>query len=583
MGFFRKAINTINTLAQKPASPGKQQDESGINNNDRYINYTSSLIDSVFNGQKFPGSLPSISNYQYVDYWELRQRSMILFKDNPYCKGVLRRLIRNEINTGLSLEASPLESILNLTEEESLKWADDRERDWNIWTENKDLCDHKKQKTLTDLSIDCRLTSLISGDCLVVTRIDRRTKLPTVDLIDGQYIQSPPRDDNNKTKRIVHGVELDSNDRHIAYWVRQEDSYLAKAKKNNFKRVPAWGEKSGRRISWLVYGAEKRLDEVRGEPILSSMLYSFAELEKYKNSEQRAATVNAMMSMFIKKDSNTPSSKVATNGAIRGETVSVTQADNSTKDWNTVDWLPGMVPQSLNKGEEPVSFNTSRPNVNFGKFEEIIINTFAWSLEIPPEIVRLLFQNSFSASRQANNEFNVYLKFRFKKHGSDFYKPIYEESIVMQTLAGDILAPGLLESWRDPKQWRVLGAWFNAEWSGLSRPSVDFKKDVDAAIAAINAGLTTQDQSCKKLSNLPFNTVLKIRKREIDAAKKLGVSFTSEEDNNGQPIDGDGNGDGQDPNINQSQNILNKRINKLENKLLEMIEKIEDREDIINE
>jgi capsid protein len=283
--------------------------------------------------------------------------------------------------------------------------------------------------------------------------------------------------------------------------------------------------------------------------------------------------------MFIKKDSNTPSSKVATNGATRTEAISVLQADGSSKDWNVADWQPGMVPQSLNKGEEPVSFNTSRPNVNYGKFEEIIINTFAWSLEIPPEIVRLLFQNSFSASRQANNEFNVYLKFRFQKHGSDFYKPLYEEWVIMQALAGDIIAPGLLEAWRDPKKWRILGAWMNAEWTGLSRPSVDFKKDVDAGIAAINAGLSTQDQQCKKLSNLSFNTVLKIRKREIDAAKKLGISFTSEEDNNGQPIDSGGS---EEDNNFQPQNILNVRINKLEKMLLVMQEKYEDMEEVNN-
>ena len=534
--------------------------------------YVGGILNGVFNGDKFPGSMSYSSEYEYVDYWTLRARSSALFKENPYCKGIIRRLVTNEINTGLKLESSPIEQRIGITEDEALEWGEQREIDWSIWASNPKLCDWKKQKTLTELSIDCRITALISGDCLQVLRINSKTGLPAIELIDGKNIQSPILDSKNKNKDIQHGVELDSQGRQIAFWVKEDF--------NKFKRIPAFGEKSGRRIAWLVYGSERRLDEVRGEPILSNMLYMLKELDRYRDSEQRAATINAMLPMFIKKTENTPSTRVATGGAVRNGVVEVGQADGSTKNWNTSAWLPGMVPQNLAKGEEPVNFNTTRPNANLQKFEETIINTFAWTLEVPPEIVRLLFQNSFSAARQANNEFDVYLKKRFKAHGKDFYQPVYEEWLLQQALIGDIQAQPMLEAWRNPRMWREYGAWINAEWTGLSRPSIDILKDVKASVEMVKNGFATTDQQCRKFSGLPYNTVIKIRKREIEFAEKNGISLASEEDNNGIPIGG-----GTEPAEpgNQPQNILNARLNKqnktikdLEDMIFDLQEKFED-------
>lgn len=537
-----------------------------------YDNYVGDIFQDIFDGGKFPGSLGPVDGYEFVDYWTLRARSSKLFRENPYCIGVKKRLLRNEINTGLRLESNPKSKTLGITEDKASDWGDMREDDWDTWSENPKLCDWKKLKTLTELAKDCRSTALISGDCLVVLRINSKTGLPAVDLVDGVHVQSPIRDEKNKNKKIVHGVEFGSQERHTAFWIKE--------KSGKFKRIAAYGEKSGRRIAWLVYGTQARLDEVRGEPILSSMLYMLKELDRYRDSESRAATINSMLPMFIKKDSSSIGTKPASTGAVRNNVTAVQQTDGSTKNLNVSSWLPGTVYQGLAKGEEPVSFATNRPNVNYGKFEETIINVFAWTLEIPPEILRLLFQNSFSAARQANNEFDVYLKDRFKQFGIEFYQPVYEEWILQQALIGDIEAQSLLDAWRNPKKWREYGAWINADWTGLSRPSVDYLKDVKAGAEARKNGFTTQDMQCRKLSGLPFKTVVKKIKRENELAKKLGVSFTSEEDQNGIPISGGAETESEP--TNQPQNIVNKRINKLENKITELQEKFDDMEEAVN-
>jgi len=286
----------------------------------------------------------------------------------------------------------------------------------------------------------------------------------------------------------------------------------------------------------MIYGADKRLDDVRGEPILALVLYMLREIDRSMNAEQRAATINGMLPLFMKKTEKTPGSGAFGRGAVKKQSIDVPQPDGSSKATNFARGLPGTVMDELAYGEEPISFNTQRPNINFGKFEEIIINTVSWSLELPPEIARLLFTNSFSASRQANNEFNVYLQYRSIVFGNEFYQPIYKERLISAVQVGDLKAPGLIEAHRNKRDWRIVGAWCSATWEGIARPSVDIKKDVDAAVAGLKAGIGTYKFWNKRITGQNYEDVFRQRSKEDKLMQALGLSFTAEEDNNGVSV-----------------------------------------------
>jgi capsid protein len=548
--------------------------------------YVGNILNDVFDGSPFPGAFGD-TKINWTDYYTLRLRSKQLFQENLYCRGIIRRLLTNEIHTGLNLESHPIAKIIGLTEDQAIEWSDDREIDWNLWANDPIQCDWQKKSNLTQLSNERRQTALISGDCLVIQRINKKTGLPAIQLVDGRHIKTPFGEKPRAGNKIIHGVEVDKNGRHMAFWVQQPDSGNFKTDEQEFnkigttfKRIPAFGEKTGRKIAWLTYGTEKtKLDDVRGEPILAIVLYMMKELDTYRSSEQRSATVNALLAYFIERD---PNSGIGTqpvdSTATRKGSVDITQPDGSTSAWNYAKGLPGAVMQHLGKGEKPVPYNPQRPNVNFGKFEEVIIDAFSWLFELPPEILRLKFQSNFSASRQADNEFRNYLKKAVWQNGNDFYQPIYETHTIMSVANGRFEAPGLLESWRDAKNRNTFNAWLHSEWTGLSRQSVDFKKDVDGGAKAIDYGFTTQDQQCRKLSGLSFRAVLQTRKREIEEAKKAGVSFASEEDQNRNPIvpGGENIPEGQEGN-----DITNIRIKKMENLISEIQEKFEDMEEMM--
>lgn len=493
--------------------------------------YVADIIDSVWSGEKFPGGYGLTKDYTYVDYWVLRKRSVQLFKENIYARGMLRRLVRNLIHKGLKLEANNIQSITGLDDEKALEWDEKTELEFDLWANNKNLCDWKKQKTFGELQDECKMTAMVSGDCLVVQHIDQKTGLPSIELIDGQHIQTPFNQQPRQGNKIFHGVEIDKFNRHVAYWVR-----VINGLGFEFKRIPCYGEKSKLRIAWLVYGCDKLMDEVRGEPILAIALYSLKEVDRYKDAEQRAATMNAILPLIITKDQPGIGSHPINGGAVRRGGVTTTDFDDTSRTFNISTMLPGTIPEELAPGEKIDSFATARPNVNLGKYEEIIINAVAWMLELPPEIARLLFQSNFSASRQANNELDIKISYESWKFGNNFCKQPYEEFVTSSVLNGTLEAQGFLEAYYT-NNWRILGAWFNAEWSGLSRPSVDILKEANAADKAIQTPVSNYDFWCRRISGMSFRTVAKKLAREKALLDQLGISFRTNETATGEPAE----------------------------------------------
>jgi len=529
-----------------------------IATNDKYNYYIADIMQTIFTGDPYPGSFGLTKDYVFVDYYTLRIRSVQLFKENPYARGIFERLLENEINSGLSLEANPISLYTHLEEEETSEWIQKVETDFKIWAETPELCDYYKQKTFAQLQNALRFTSLVSGDCLVVLRINPQSKTPQIQLIDGSNIQTPLGYECRKGNTIRNGIEYDNLGRQVAYYVRQVCFNESNFENNilNYKRVPAFGEKSGRRIAWLVYGNNTRLlNNDRGEPILSHVLYMLKDLDRYKDAEMRAAVINGMLPLFIKKSEGLGSGGLE-YGAIRKKTIEVGDADGEKRQLTITSNLPGTIFNELNAGEEPISFNTQRPNVNFASFQDAIIDTIASSIGLPPEILRLKFQNNFSASRQANNEFSVYLQKRNYLFAQEFLQKIYEEKIITAVLNGDLEAKELYQAIIN-NDIKTIKAWTKASWSGISRPSVDIQKDVNAMATALEYAIVTRDYACDRIMGKKFADVARELKKEKELMEKLGISSKDLETVSGIPIIDDDSA--KDDNDDEDENNLNNK------------------------
>lgn len=446
---------------------------------------------SIFDGGKFAGGFGP-TQVQFTDYWTLRARSAQLFNENLYAKGIIRRLVTNEVNTGLIPEATPVAGILGMDEDTLAEWSETVESRFSIWAKNPELCDWKRANTFAHIQRTARMAALIEGDVLIVMRQSQRTLLPNIQLISGNMVQTPLAADINRIRkghRIVEGVEHDALGRVVAFWIRQNDGF-------SFKRQAAFGEKSGRRQAWLYYGSDKRNEEVRGQPILSVVLQSLKEIDRYRDSTQRKAVVNSMLAMFIKKTEDKIGSLPATAGAVRKDTATSTDSDGNRTTKSVLQQIPGIVMETLQTGEEPVALGGQGTDENFSTFEAAIIQGVGWALEMPPEILTLSFSNNYSASQAALNEFKIYLNRFWGSFGDELCQPIYQDWLLSEILTGKVLAPGLLEAWRDIRKYDVFGAWVSAEWYGSIKPTTDILKQAKGSeLLVLNAWSTNARES----------------------------------------------------------------------------------------
>lgn len=509
---------------------------------------------SFDDGSKFAGGYGP-TQLLFTDYWTLRARSSELFETNLYARGIVRRLVTNEINVGLHLECTPEEALLGKPEDSLADWSETVENRFQLWCDRPQLCDQSERQTFGALQATARMEALIDGDVLIVLRQDQRTGLPRVQLIKGSQVQTPIGANPSGNNTIRHGVEVDTSGRHVAYYVAQDDG--------TSKRLPAFGEKSGRRLAWLVYGTEKRLDDVRGKPLLALVLQSLKEIDRYRDAKQRAALVAAFIAVFVAKNEDKPGTLPMLAGAVRhGAAVAQNSPGSNAappRSFRTAEHVPGLVFDELQHGEVPHAFQSNAVTEGFGLFEEAIVQAIAWHFQIPPEILTLSFQSNYSASQAAINEYKMHLNKVRTEFGNDFAQPIYAEWLLSEVTAKKIAAPGLIEAWRDSAQYDTFAAWISADWSGQIKPAVDLSKLVAGYDAMIAGGFITRDRAARELSGTKYSKNVQKLKRENEllaeanepmAALALAAKAHPPAANDAGPANAEGQGeDGKDDGI----------------------------------
>lgn len=460
-------------------------------------------------GDKFAGGFGLTKDYEIVDYWLLRKRSKQLFTENIYARGLIRRLLTNEINKGLALEATPDNMILGIDDEEADLFAETIERRFVIWGKNSDLCDYKKTQTFGALQRQARMMAIISGDVLVVLRTNSNGT-PNIDLIDAEFVQNPNSSEmikavKDRGNKLEYGVETNQSGKHIAYFVLKSDG--------SYMRIPTTGARTGRKQAFLYYGTEKMVNEVRGQSLLAITLQSLKEIDRYRDSEQRAAVINSMIAMWIEKGEDKVSSLPLQSGAVRKDTKLTQNDSHGRKNTEFNSFVPGMIFQELQVGEKPHSYDTKRPNVNFAVFEEAILNAIAWANEIPPEIFTLQFSSNYSASQAAISEFKMYLdKFR-DDFGDNFLSPIYQDFFLAEVLNDNVKANGFLEAFRSNKL-DIVGAWQLSCWAGAIKPTINQLNTLKAYQGYVAEGWITNDRASRDITGMKYSKVVQQLKRE---------------------------------------------------------------------
>lgn len=467
---------------------------------------------SHYDGDKWCGSFGDTKLYD-LDYWTLRQRSAQLFYSNTYAKGLIRRLVTNIINVGLHLECEPEEGWLGLEEDSLADWSERTETQFMLWGDSPS-CDHRGRESFGRIQARVKRQAIVEGDVLVIihTRDGRPIEVET---ISGDLVQTPIEFPTlAKGHTLDWGVEWDAKGREIAYWVTQADE--------TSKRIPARGRRSGRRIAKLVRGFDGLNSERRGEPLLGILLQSIRDLDRYRDAAIRKATINALITAFIKKTEDKPGTKPMTGGAVRREDVTVNDPDGTARTVQFKAQYPGLVMETLQQGEEPVVHSTAGTDSGYGDFESAVIHAMAWACEMPPEILELAFSSNYSASQAALQEFIIFLNKERAHFADELLKWVYEEWTLTESMAGRLdRGATILRAWREPAGNLDFRAWLKSEWYGAIKPSTDPHKMEKALAAMVHEGALTRDRMSRMLTGTKYSKNIKKLKRENAQLKEV--------------------------------------------------------------
>ncbi|TXI91909.1 MAG: phage portal protein [Neisseriales bacterium] len=441
----------------------------------------------------------------------LVQRSRDLFMGSSLANGVLKDIAQNVAGGGLTLKSSINYEYLGISNEEAKALEKKIEFEFDLWASKSYCCDLEAGNSFYDMQTLVMLSVLLSGDVFIAMPLkERKNSIYDLKLkiIEADRIMDP----NNKepNKNILGGIELDDDGAPVAYYLVNQLPYAqnyGKIQPTLWKRIPAFGSKTGRRNILHLFNVE-RPGQRRGIPILSPVMEMFKQLTRYTEAEIMSAIVASSFSVFIKKVNPTQATfdQVSQNAAQRmtGNVGQQTQAPSNYANYRIE---PGLV-MEMNPNESIEIANPTRPNTGYGDFVDSILKQVAVGLGLPQEYMLKNMNSSYSASRAAImlawEMFNTRRKWLVR----EFCQPVYEEWLSEAVAKSRVNLPGFFDNLS------IKAAWSRTNWIGTNPIQIDPVKEVTAAKIRIDECLSTREHEAMKIGSGSFDEILPIREIE---------------------------------------------------------------------
>lgn len=493
--------------------------------NSGYGNYGANRIKKSLAGWIYHGGSSKEDIEDYVD--DLRQRSRDLYYGGGIIgTGAIKTMRTNVIGVGLKLKSKIDYEALNITPEAAKGLESKIEREWRLFAQSTN-CDLQRLNNFDELQMLAFMNMLLSGDVFALLPETKRPNSPydlRIRLVEADMVTTPPEEAGNQ--KIINGVERNEKGEIVAYWFAKNHPLSAfPASEQKYKRILAYGEKTGRRNVLHLMQSE-RIGQVRGVPYLAPVIEAIKQIGRYTDCEILAAVVSGLFTAFIEKEQEG-------EGTAFGEAIPAEQQVDAEDD-TTVELAPGAVVE-LAVGEKVKEVNPGRPNANFEGFVSSVCKQIGAALEIPLEILLKKFDSNFSASRGALMELWKTVKMWRSWFVTDFCQPIYEQWLAEAVAKGRINAVGFFS---DPK---IKAAYCSAQWIGPAQGLLNPVQEVNAAAMRVKNGFSTRARETTEMTGGDFNENVRDLVNEekmMQEVYSLQASDGQTQGQRGQPRDG---------------------------------------------
>lgn len=476
--------------------------------------------------------------------YTIRQRSRMLVMSAPIATSAVKTSRTNAIGMGLKLNPRPDIQILGMDKKAAKEWQRKTKAEFNLWAGKKKNCDMTGINDLYGIQQLCYYSWLSSGDVFVLIKHKENKNNPytlKLQVIEADRCSTPggtvsyglniTEGKNTVTgNKIYDGVEVDKDGAIVAYWFRNTYPYQMTFDRTEWKRVLAYGEKTGLPNVIHIMNSE-RPDQYRGVSLIAPVIESILQIRRYSEAEVQAAVIEAFYTGFVKSGATTDETGMTYNEVGDGQP----DQDEVSHDPNEYELGPGTM-NYMEPGEDIVFADPKRPASGFNNFVGAVCRQIGAALEIPADLLLKEFKASYSASRAALMEAWKSFKMYRNWFVSDFCRPVYEIWLSEAVARGRINAPGYFN---DPL---IREAWLGSEWIGPSQGTLDPVKEVNAEILAVKNGFTTYADATSRLNGSDWDSnmdQLDMEKKRMGGITEDGNIGTTEESDADNDTDDD--------------------------------------------
>lgn len=433
----------------------------------------------------------------------LRAQSWDLYRDNPSCRKIVRSLEAKVIGKGMHPESIA-------TNVDGTPNTQFRERSMQLWEELQSGFDSRGLPGKGGLTMGCQQrlalrTAILSGDTLYrlkpITQAEqdkRNLPIPLVlQLVDSCRLAEEyeiPSAEIAAGNFIFRGIEFNSNNERVAYWVKNHSVIDAAMTPATATRIPV--EKMGHLF------VEEDIDQSRGVPWFSSAILRARRTEDLEYNVLTASAMASCMVAAYSKPAGSP--KFGLNQSSESNSTSADGTDLTDSDGNTINKIqPGMV---INKGKDG-SFellSPNQPNMNPEAFVQHLQRGTASAVPgTKASTVTGDYRNSsFSSERSADNDTWPEIQIVQEWFASHYCQPIWE------TVLRTAIMEGYFDGIVSAEEFQASpGRFCAANWQGPVALSINQKDDAGAASARIAGGLSSLQMECAKV-NVNWRDVL---------------------------------------------------------------------------
>lgn len=460
--------------------------------------------------QRWFTSVGSANADTLPDLDKLRQRSRDLVRNAPLAGGAINSVCTSVVGVGLKMFPRIDREVLGLTDEQATAWEKNAARIWRLWSESKE-CDLQRQLNFRQMQELVLRSTLENGDTFAVNRFKRRVGGPfgyKLQLVEADRVSNP--NNGTDTPLRMGGVEIDTDGAPIAYYIADRHPGELSTVKINWARVPAFGAQSGRRLVLHLF-AMRRIGQLRGVPYLAPVIEILKQMSRYSDAEIMAAVVNSCFAITTETDDGEglglPESAGGETNA-KGDPIEIVDAGTIV---------------DLGPNEKINSFTPGRPNSAFEAFMQALARQVGVALELPYEVLIKHFTASYSAARAALLEAWKFFRKVRTWLADELCQPVYENVLEEAIAQGWLEAPGFFD---DPL---VRRAWCGARWVGPGMGQIQENAETDAAVARIDAGLSTIEEETARITGGDFdeNHVQRVKEARMRRRDGLDVEGTA--------------------------------------------------------